>query len=442
MMHRPQKIRILLMAEAVSLAHVGRLAALARSLDSRHYEVCFACDPRYNALLGDLPARLQPLGTISGRQFTRALSRGLPIYSTRDIVRYVHEDLALMRAFRPHAVVGDFRLSLAISARLADTPYLTVTNAYWSPHAVLDYPVPELPIARVLGPRLGQRVFDLARPLAFALHARPVNQARKWFGLAPLDGDVRTIYTDADYTLFADVPELVPTAGLPSTHRFVGPLPWSPSVQRPAWWDEMPEDRPIVYVTLGSSGESALLGCVLEGLRDLPVFVVAATAGRGRPGTIPPNARVSDFVPGAEAAARARLVICNGGSPTSYQALAAGVPVIGLPGNLDQYLNITLLETAGAGRMLRAGKVQANSLRSAVRDMLADPQPAARARALQAVLARLAPGEAVKGVLREALGARPADRHRRMMPHRAQPAAAPGRGVRLWGPPPHSGTSG
>ncbi|MDA8092980.1 MAG: glycosyltransferase [Betaproteobacteria bacterium] len=405
-MHRQQeKIRILLMAEAVSLAHVGRLAALARALDPRYYEVGLACDPRYNALLGDLPARLQPLRTIPDHQFTRALSRGLPIYSTRDIVRYVHEDLAVMQAFKPDAVVGDFRLSLAISTRLARTPYVTITNAYWSPHALLDYPVPELLLARVLGPRLGQRVFDIARPLAFALHARPLNQARKWFGLAPLEGDVRTVYTYADYTLFADLPELVPTSGLPSTHRFIGPLLWSPAVRRPDWWGEVPDDCPIVYVTLGSSGESALLGYVLEALRDLPVFVLAATAGRCRPRAVPPNARVSDFLPGSEAAARARLVICNGGSPTCYQALAAGVPVIGLPGNLDQYLNMTLLERAGVGCAVRAGKARAKSLRSTAQHLLATAQPAQRARELQSVLARLAPGEAVKRVLAEALDA-------------------------------------
>ena len=47
--------------------------------------------------------------------------------------RYVEEDLRLIDSFRPDVVVGDFRVSLAISARKARIPYVNVTNAYWSP---------------------------------------------------------------------------------------------------------------------------------------------------------------------------------------------------------------------------------------------------------------------------------------------------------------------
>lgn len=46
--------RILFVAEAVTLAHVVRPFALAQSLDPSRYEVHFACDPRYNQLLGPL----------------------------------------------------------------------------------------------------------------------------------------------------------------------------------------------------------------------------------------------------------------------------------------------------------------------------------------------------------------------------------------------------
>lgn len=47
------------------------------------------------------------------------------------------------------------------------------------------------------------------------------------------------------------------------------------------------------------------------------------------------------------------MVVCNGGSPTSYQALAKGVPVLGLPGNLDQFLNMYYLEKNRLGLSLR-----------------------------------------------------------------------------------------
>jgi hypothetical protein len=52
----------------------------------------------------------------------------------------------------------------------------------------------------------------------------------------------------------------------------------------------------------------------------------------------------SAYLPGNQAAARADLVVCNGGSPTTFQALSEGVPVLGIPGNLDQFLNMHYLE--------------------------------------------------------------------------------------------------
>lgn len=61
--------RILFVAEAVTLAHVVRPFALAQSLDPSRYEVHFACDPRYNQLLGPLPFRHHAIHTIPSERF-------------------------------------------------------------------------------------------------------------------------------------------------------------------------------------------------------------------------------------------------------------------------------------------------------------------------------------------------------------------------------------
>jgi UDP:flavonoid glycosyltransferase YjiC (YdhE family) len=66
------------------------------------------------------------------------------------------------------------------------------------------------------------------------------------------------------------------------------------------------------------------------------------------------------------------LVICNGGSPTSQQALAAGVPVIGIASNLDQFLNMQAIEAAGAGVLSRADRFREDRFRSLVQRTLND----------------------------------------------------------------------
>lgn len=360
------KQRILFMAEAVTLAHVARAATLASSLDPGRNEVCLACDPRYNALLGPLPYPIRAISSISGQRFFHALSRGSPIYDVTTLETYVEADLELLRDWRPDVVVGDFRLSLGVSARLEGIPYLNVTNAYWSPYADLRVPVPDIPLVRYVGVGLAQRLFDLARPLAFALHARPLNRVRKHHGLPLLPADLRHGYTEADQVLYADVPELVPMRKLPANHRFLGHLAWTPRVPLPGWWAELPNDLPIVYLTLGSSGQARRLPDVLAALADMPLTVIAASAGHRLAGPPPANAWVCDYLPGDQAAIRADLVICNGGSPTSYQGLAAGKPVIGLAGNLDQYLNMSLIQAAGAGCLLRAATASRREIQAAV----------------------------------------------------------------------------
>ena len=64
---------------------------------------------------------------------------------------YVDDDLALLEAVRPDVVIGDFRLSLSVSARVAGIPYVNVTNAYWSPYARPHFEVPNLALTRLVG---------------------------------------------------------------------------------------------------------------------------------------------------------------------------------------------------------------------------------------------------------------------------------------------------
>ena len=362
--------RVLFFAEAVTLAHVARPLVLAQSLDSALYQICFACDPRYDKLLNGLPFERKSISSISSERFLAALAKGSPVYDLDALRSYVQEDLEVIRGFNPDLIVGDFRLSLSVSARLAKIPYVAISNAYWSPYARQKFPMPDLPMIRYLGLRLSQAIFKLARPIAFALHTVPMNRLRKENGLPSIGWDLRKIYTDGDYTLYADIPELVPTCNLPPNHQYIGPILWSAPVSIPEWWNDLPSDKPLVYVTLGSSGNSDLLPLLLEALGNLPVNVIAATAGRVVPKRIPKNCWLADFVSGEAAASRSSLVICNGGSPSTHQALAAGTPVLGICSNLDQFLNMQRIQSQGAGLVIRAGKYTSRGFIAAVSAIL------------------------------------------------------------------------
>lgn len=368
-----ERTRVLFIAEAVTLAHLARPLVLATQLDARRYHVTLACDERYQAILKTQSFDRAPLHSLPSQQFLAALARGSPVYDLATLKRYVEDDLALIDSVKPDIVVGDFRLSLSVSARLRQVPYLSITNAYWSPYARLAYPAPALPFVRWTGPRLATALFRLARPLAFAVHSLPLNRLRRFYGLPSLGFDLRRVYTDADYTLYADVPELLPTHDLPANHRYLGPLLWSPPVSLPLWWDDLPADKPLIYLTLGSSGASERLPAILQACADLPITLMVAGAGQPPEPGLARNIYWADYLPGIEAAARASLVICNGGSPTSHQALAAGVPVLGIAGNLDQFLNMQAVVATGAGRLLRQDGFNAALLRAEISALLENP---------------------------------------------------------------------
>lgn len=370
MQHR----RILFFAEAVTLAHAARPIVLANCLEGLGHEPVMACDDRYRRFTADQTWQTLRLRSISSQQFLRSLAWGTPVYDLPTLRRYVAEDIDLIERVNPCLIVGDFRLSLSVSARLVGIPYATITNAYWSPYIRnMPYPLPVLPLSRCMPLALAQPIFDAVKMRAFSVHCRPLNRLREEHGYPPFGNDLRLAYTDADYTLYADAPAMFPIDCLPSHHRFLGPILWSPPVPAPNWWHDLPTDNPIVYVTLGSSGSSKMTRMVIDALANQPVTVIASTAGAPIPQTLSKNLHVADYLPGIEAAARASLVICNGGSPTSQQALACGVPVLGIASNMDQFMNMAAIVRSGAGEVLRADRVCARHIREAVVRMISDP---------------------------------------------------------------------
>jgi UDP:flavonoid glycosyltransferase YjiC (YdhE family) len=258
-------------------------------------------------------------------------------------------------------------------------PYAAITNTYWSPHAVdQTFPLPVLPWTRSCPLSLATWAFGLFAPRVISAHCAPLNRVRQRHGLPALTTDLRAVYTDADHVLCADSPSLFPLRPGTTRHWRLGPVLWSPPVPLPPWWDELPVDGELVYVTLGSSGDPGLLGGILRALATLGVTVVAATAGADLPVGLPANVRLAHYLPGVEVAKRAALVVCNGGSPTTQQAVDAGVPVLGICGNMDQFLNMRGLETAGLGRALRADRLSTAVITNCARSLLASRDRVAR----------------------------------------------------------------
>ena len=356
------------------MAHFVRPLALAGALAPGEFDVHFFAPARFSRYLQDHSFAKGTLASMPGEQFLANISKGAPLFPAAVIRQYVHQDRELIESIRPDLVIGDMRLSLPISARLERVPYAVIVNAYWSPFARRRSIIPSLPITRIIPPRLLGPFYRMTENLAYSIHVGQMNRVRTEFGIPALPPDIRVMYTEGTYVLYADIPEFVPTWNLPAHHRFVGICNWSPPAAKPEWWDRMRADpKPKVFVSLGSSGPLQVLPNLLRALSKLPVSTLLSTSGRQTPPT-PPQVYLADLLPFTETARESSVVVSHGGSGGLYPAIAAGTPVLGIPSNADQQLSTAFLTDSGAGMGVRVEEASEKRLRDALEKLLFEPQ--------------------------------------------------------------------
>jgi UDP:flavonoid glycosyltransferase YjiC (YdhE family) len=190
-------------------------------------------------------------------------------------------------------------------------------------------------------------------------------------------------------------PASMDPSAFPSTWRYRGG--GGAAAPLPRWWAN--DDDPLVYLTFGTvaggeSGRAPLLRDALDEISPLGVRVLVTTGPGTDPsdlGRVPANVRVRGWVDQARVLAEASVVVCHGGSGTTFGALEAGVPLVLLPLFADQPTNAALVVAAGAGVTLHEGARSANAnaaslqsrpgrLRDAVREVLGQPRFAEAAR--------------------------------------------------------------
>lgn len=349
--------RVLMFCEGATLAHVTRPLSLLAWLPPSNYDVDIACSEQFTWALGEHREKYVPLYCQPSEEFGRRLARGVPLYDLETLKKYVDDDLKIISRACPDVIIGDFRISLSVSARLAGVPYIGISDAYWSLSELGDPPLPVLPGTRILPLPLYSAGFRLLAPLVMHMHTLPMKRLRRQFGVEPGGSSLSEVYQDSDCTLYANIPMMFPRLKEKEPQKFVGPLNWALPGRLPEWWDALPPREKCVFVCLGSSGAIKQLNTLVDAVIRCDRTAIVATAGRS---TIPHqpdrNVFVADYLPGAAACAHASVVISNGGSPMSQLALSRGTPVLGVPSNMDQFLCMRYLSGAKLGFELRADR--------------------------------------------------------------------------------------
>ena len=342
------------------LAHVGRPLLIAEALRDMGYRVVFAGGGSYFKLVEDYEFETYLLSSLDNETIIKSIRRtflGVGLWTEERLDAFVQDELRLYEALKPDLVLHDTRPTIPISARVAGIPCVSVTNAYLTWYGTTSW--------RIFPPLLNPFLEPIRRYLAI----RPHNRIRRKYGL-PRTRPREMMY-DGDLILLADIPEYAPTKNLPDNYKYIGPLAWEPDSPMPPHLEGVNSNSPMIYFTLGSTGLPQLFQGVIEQLRGTEYQVVITTGWQIKPSNLEPlptNIFVTTYLPGKKMMGRSDLVICQAGNGTTYQALGAGVPVIGMPTHGEQWQNVSLLEAQGAGIAIKPADL--NDIKPAIERIL------------------------------------------------------------------------
>ncbi len=375
--------RLLLLPSAIGQSHLTRLLLLAQVLRDQGHTVAVAFRDPVEPLLQQAGF---PVWPVADAEVTTFQENVYAAFDPALITRCVQDELQAIAAFQPQAIIADFRLTAAISARLAHLPYVTLVNApltaAFNPVTALARPDAEGRPATLA--RYAARTLQNNQQRALVRHFRAVARRSGVSGLTTLCD-----FLAGDLTLIADLPQWCPLDPLPAQHHLVGPFIWEGLHPRRCIRLDPDPTRLRIYATAGNTGHADLLSCVINAFGNDNAYQVVVTTGAYiDPAGLPPAANVhaTRFLPGSQVMPHAHLVIHCGGSGTTYQTLTAGCPALVVPFNNEQRISARLVQQHGVGHRLAAAQLTPARLRTAVAQVLADDALRAQARQFQVLL--------------------------------------------------------
>ncbi len=380
--------------------HFLPMLPLARALAAAGHEVAFASAADFLPRIGKLGFAAFPAGLSLPEQIALAARRypeqhGLPPGKER------------FCTFVPRMLAG-----VAAPARAAD---LVPIVREWRPdvmvHDETDFGGPVA--AAVAGIPYADHSVATFRPLEAARLARDtILPLWKEHGvdLGPFGGLFEYLYLDVcpPSLQSAEIEQIAVAHPMQNARLDAG------DERLPAWIDDL-RDVPTLYLSLGTlfNQDPQVFATILEGLRDEDLNVIVTLGADQDPGALgpqPPHVHVEAFIPQSALLPHCDAVINQGGTAI-FEILAHGLPLLVLPQGANQFHNAEACVAAGVARTLQPGEVTPQTVRAAVRALIADAAYRDRAgRVAQELEEMPGPEHGVKLVEQLALERRPLTR--------------------------------
>jgi MGT family glycosyltransferase len=286
----------------------------------------------------------------------------------------------MLERLRPDLVIADFRLTMYISARVVKVPLVSLLSGQWMQQYVAKgfkafrtlslYPF----VRSVVGKRGADLIMPPFQRLMIRYKMGPFRQALRKYQLEKK----KTLWEllGGDFNLILDTALWSPMQTLPNNFRQIGPIVWTLEAPVPQWLSTLDKKRPLIYLTMGSTGHKGLFQKLVTMLAQTDYQTIISTGGQVTLGreNLPQNVHIAELLPGEKIMERADMVIYHGGNGTAYQAMKTGTPCIVIATHMDQELQGRTTEEHGVGIFLTMREVMTNPILAmkAVEKILAD----------------------------------------------------------------------
>lgn len=299
----------------------------------------------------------------------------------------------------PDAIISEPFLSAAAIA--AEKLHLPLIICGWPAQATLD--VNELfPVQRDLSSDSQQRIQRLCDE--FGVVGQNFSK-----GAAPsiLSEALHIAYFTPEWYL-SDMPSILPQT------QFAGGQASVPTAPPPPWLLDIPHDKPLGLVTLGTifTGDLGFYSWAAQALAReglIPVVTVgwhpiALDKKAELKRALPPGTRLLTWAPYDHVLPRSKIIIHHGGMGTAHSAVVHGLPQIVVPHAADQRIQARRVSEAKVGLHLTAHDVRRGQLRDGVHALMQADWVRSNARQLAERMAALGGAKRAADLIVEALG--------------------------------------
>jgi UDP:flavonoid glycosyltransferase YjiC (YdhE family) len=371
---------ICLMPQCGYLSETSRAIEIYRALEARGVRPRVATHGgRYESLLQAAGIPYDVVGphmdaARSDRFVRSAVGMGdvrQSMYDDDELRTYVEAEAEYLSHHRIKVTVTGFLLTTLLSSRLAGTTVVTDHGSWVPPvyeRGLIPAPArPPWPMLRLLPTRFNRWLSNAVVPRS-AFYCGGFNRVARKLGVEPVPSMAALVL--GDVALVTDVPEVLgvpvqdmhgwaPAGGRmyrPGTRlRYVGPIYARLDAPLPARVAEfLGQPGPSVYVAI-TSGSADVVRSAVTALAALDVRVLVAATAHDLRDLSGDRVMVEGLLPSHLIMPRVSLAITAGGQGSVQTAMASGTPLIGIPLQAEQDLNVVLLERLGAARRVSPG---------------------------------------------------------------------------------------